>query len=331
MKRGSCLHSSACSIYAALALAISPVAHAQIGPLTEQAAYSAVGTLSLAQLKAHYQDADSRFVQIGGMRIRYKDEGKGPAIVLLHGSHSSLDGYDGLARNLAGSYRVIRFDMPGMGLSETLPVSTATETPYADDILKALLDTLKIERAALVGVSSGGAIAYYFASRFPDKVDALILTNTPSEPVVDANTPRSPVLRAQFDEAKRTGFRSRLYWATYLSWLTGEPSRLSEQKIDRYYDMNRRTPMANARLFWRSSGNIPGVYATLATIKAPTLLVWGKIDFVLPLHTMDSLRAKMPASSVSTVVLTDVGHYPPFEIPDRFSNITKTYLQNIIK
>ena len=287
--------------------------------------------LTLDQLKARYGQDGSRYASIGGMAIRYKDEGSGPAVVLLHGSHSSLDGYDGLAAALKSDHRVIRFDMPGMGLSEGLPTGAATDTPFADDILKTLLDQLGVPRAVLVGVSSGGALAYYFASRFPDRVEALVMTNTPSEPVIAANTPRTPELRAEFERAEKSGFRSRRYWAVYLDWLTGEKSRLSEAKIDRYYDMNRRVPLPGGqRLFWRSSGNVPDVYRTLSTVATPTLLVWGKIDFVLPIHTMDGLKAKMPAANVSTIILPDVGHYPPFEVPERFAGIVRTFTTQVV-
>lgn len=286
--------------------------------------------LSLAQLKKRYGDAATRYVDIGGMSLRYKDEGSGPAIVLLHGSHSSLDGYDGLAKALTDRYRVIRFDMPGMGLSETIGADSHTDTPYGDDILEQLLDKVGVKSATLVGVSSGGAIAYYFASRHPDRVKALILANVPSEPVIDANTPRTPELRAEFEEARKTGFRSRQYWSVYLNWLTGTQSRMTAEKIDRYYDMNRRETSSSPRLFWRSTARIPEVYQVLSTVKAPTLLIWGRIDFVLPIHTMDIMKNHMPYSTVSTIILDDVGHYPPFEIPDRFSNIVKSYLENII-
>lgn len=288
------------------------------------------GFLSLDQLRQRYADAATRYMDIGGMSIRYKDEGSGPVIVLLHGSHSSLDGYDGLSRALTDQYRVIRFDMPGMGLSSTLSVNDTTTTPYADDILRELLDRLDVKEATLVGVSSGGAIAYYFASLYPKRVKALVLTNVPSEPVIAANTPRTPELRQEFEIAEKTGFRRKNYWSVYLNWLTGTPERMTDDKITRYYDMNRRKPIDKPRLFWRSTAHVPEIYKVMSTVKAPALLVWGKIDFVLPIHTMTTLKNHLPASSVSTVVLEDTGHYPPFEIPDRFARIVKSYLTSVI-
>ena len=288
------------------------------------------GFLSLDQLKQRYADPATRYMDIGGMSIRYKDEGSGPVIVLLHGSHSSLDGYDGLTSALIDQYRVIRFDMPGMGLSSTLSLNDATTTPYADDILRELLDRLGVNSATLVGVSSGGAIAYYFASLYPERVNALVLTNVPSEPVIAANTPRTPELRQEFEIAEKTGFKRKNYWSVYLNWLTGTPERMTDEKITRYYDMNRRKPIEKPRLFWRSTAHVPEIYKVMSTVKAPALLVWGKIDFVLPLHTMTTLKNHLPASSVSTIILEDTGHYPPFEVPERFARIVKSYLTSVV-
>ena len=313
----------------ATALSAGSTASAHAAP-ARASSNTAAEFLSLEQLKQRYSDSASRYMDIGGMSIRYKDEGKGPVLVLLHGSHSSLDGYDGLVKALTDQYRVIRFDMPGMGLSSTLPLNAATSTPYADDILLELLNRLDVDSATLVGVSSGGAIAYYFASQHPDRVNALVLTNVPSEPVIGDNVPRTPELRQEFEIAKNTGFRSKKYWSVYLNWLTGKPERMTDEKITRYYDMNRRKPIENPRLFWRSTANVPEIYKIMSTVKAPTLLVWGKIDFVLPLHAMTTLENHLPAASVSTIVLEDTGHYPPFEVPERFAGILKTYLTSVV-
>jgi pimeloyl-ACP methyl ester carboxylesterase len=292
-----------------------------------QTADAAAAGLTLAALKERYSDAASRYAQVQGLSIRYKDEGKGPAIVLLHGSYGSLDGYDALAKELAANHRVVRFDMPGMGLSEGQPAAGDSPTVLGDQILLELLDQLKIKQAVLVGTSSGGVIAAYHASAHPERVSALILANTPSDPVVNANVPRSPELRAEFDRAEREGMRDMRYWQTYLAWLQGRPERLKPQSVKRYYDMNRRAE--ESRPAWRSTAKVPDVYRTFAGVTAPTLLVWGARDFVLPLHTMHDLEARLPAASVSTFVLEDVGHYPPIEVPQRFGRIVEGYLADV--
>lgn len=323
LRRGLQLNKLVISI-AVIGMSVGHTVHA--ANLPESAERAASG-LTLAALKDRYSDKASRYARIGGLSIRYKDEGAGPAIVLLHGSYGSLDGYDALATQLAATHRVIRFDMPGMGLSEGQPATTDAPMLYGDDVLAALLDELKVEKAVLIGTSSGGVIAAYYAEAYPERVSALVLTNTPSDPVDNASIPRSPELRAEFERAQRTGMRDRRYWQVYLEWLQGRPERLKPMSVERYHDMNRRA--GSARPAWRSTTKVPEVYRTLAGITVPTLLIWGARDYVLPLHTMHELEARLPAASVSTVVLEDVGHYPPLEVPVRFGRIVRAYLDNV--
>jgi pimeloyl-ACP methyl ester carboxylesterase len=289
-------------------------------------ALPADGQVTLEQLKQTYSDPASRYAQIGGIKVRYKDQGHGPAVVLLHGSYSSLDGYDRLAARLAAHHRVIRFDLPGMGLSETLPDSTPTSTQFGDDVLKALLDQLHVEKVVVVGVSSGGAIGFTFASRFPDRVTAMVLSNTPADPVVNENVPRPDYLTAHFRRTEKTGFRDLPFWDAYLRWLAADPKRLTDAWVRRYYDMNRRTLPDKAHYYWRSTRDPIATQATIAKVQAPTLLIWGLHDAVLPAPTMDALKSYLKAAPVSTVVLPDVGHYPIMEVPDRAADLIEGWL-----
>lgn len=287
------------------------------------------GHVALDQLKQVYSDPDSRYAEIGGIRIRYKDQGRGPAVVLIHGSYSSLDGYDRLAARLAPHHRVVRFDLPGMGLSETLPADAPTTTQFGDDVLKALLDQLHIDKVVVVGVSSGGAIGFTFASRFPERVTALVLSNTPADPVVNENVPRPDYLTAHFRRTEQSGLRDLPFWDAYLRWLAADPKRLSDAWIRRYYDMNRRTLPEKAHYYWRSTRDPVATQATIGGVKAPTLLIWGLHDAVLPPPTMDALKSYLKAAPVSTVVLPDVGHYPIMEVPDRAADLIEGWLGGI--
>lgn len=307
--------------FAALALLAAPTLAAPALPRD--------GQVTLDQLKQRYGDRASRYVTIGGTLLRYKDQGHGPAIVLLHGSYSSLDGYDGLAARLATQHRVIRFDLPGMGLSETLPAAAATTTPFGDDVLAALLDRLGIAKAVIVGVSSGGAIAFTFAARFPDRVTALVLSNTPADPVVNENVPRPDYLTAHFRRTEQSGLRDLPFWDAYLRWLAADPQRLSAAWIERYYDMNRRVLPKPAHYYWRSTRDAAATQATIGRVHAPTLLIWGLHDAVLPPATMDALKSYLTAAPVSTVVLPDVGHYPIMEVPDRAAPLIEGWLAGI--
>lgn len=285
--------------------------------------------LTLAQLRALYTRPADRMFDFHGMPIRYRDEGAGRVVVLLHGSFGSLESFDPLAARLARRYRVVRFDMPGMGLSGTLPKNGTPSTAYADEILKALLDRLQIDRAAIVGVSSGGNAGFHFAHAHPGMVEALVLANTPADPVVQARIQRSPALAAEFREAARTGLKRREYWRIYLEWLAGDAARVSPAFIDKYYDFNRRAADPNALPFQRPNDPAPTQRA-LAAVIAPTLLVWGARDLVLPLPAMDTLAGYLTGTQVSQLVQPDVGHYPPLETPDRFGAITESYLEQVL-
>ena len=72
---------------------------------------------SAAELEARYATAPSKFVEVDGLRIHYRDRGEGPAIILLHGSNSSLFTWEGWSQALAPTHRVVTLDLPGHGLT----------------------------------------------------------------------------------------------------------------------------------------------------------------------------------------------------------------------
>jgi pimeloyl-ACP methyl ester carboxylesterase len=110
-------------------------------------------------------------------RCVYDHVGHGPDLVLLHSvGLSTRDGWRNQVEALAQRFRVLAFDFRGLGQSErgTEPLGVAT---FAAD-LEALLQSLKITRAALMGVSLGGFVAQAFALRRPEMVSALVLVST---------------------------------------------------------------------------------------------------------------------------------------------------------
>jgi pimeloyl-ACP methyl ester carboxylesterase len=208
----------------------------------EAAAPAAKPYLTLDALRAKYGDRKGRYVTIGGVEVYHKDEGKGPAILLIHGSQSTLRTWDHIAPVLVKrGYRVIRYDMPPQGLSG--PVSDAAAkslTPAA--FVAGLLDHLGVDRISCVGVSSGGTTCMYFAATFPERVDRLIMSNSPSDPVENAVVNHTPEFADAMREAKETGFQSQRFWNAFLDFFSGDPARLDAGIREQYYDVNRRVP-----------------------------------------------------------------------------------------
>jgi pimeloyl-ACP methyl ester carboxylesterase len=115
---------------------------------------------SVADLRRRWGRAPSEFLKVAGMKVHLRDEGPrdDPSpIVLLHGTLSSLHTWNGWAEALAGNRRVIRFDLPGFGLTGPSP-DRIYNVEHDLSVLIALLDALGIERCVLGGNSHGGGV-----------------------------------------------------------------------------------------------------------------------------------------------------------------------------
>src|SRR5512133_242038 len=109
------------------------------------------------------------FADVKGARLRYTEEGTGEPLVLIHSALGHLGMWDEQAAAFSTHYRVIRYDVRGYGWS------TGPEGNYTDhEDLAALLDYLGVEKAILLGCSSGGGIAIDFTLACPQRVVALI-------------------------------------------------------------------------------------------------------------------------------------------------------------
>ena len=112
-----------------------------------------------------------------GINFHYQQAGAGPDVVLIHGVTGDLSiWFLCEAMGVLGrSFRVTAYDLRGHGYSE-VPPSGYTSADQADDVV-AIMDALEIERAMLVGHSFGGVIAAHAAVLYPDRTDALVLSD----------------------------------------------------------------------------------------------------------------------------------------------------------
>jgi pimeloyl-ACP methyl ester carboxylesterase len=122
--------------------------------------------------------APDRFVTFGDVRLRYREVGRGEAVVMLHGLARSLDEWVGLGDSLALSHRVIVLDQRGFGKSSRFGDTRRFGVEMADDVVR-LLDHLRVRRAHLVGHSMGARIAAVVAMHHPDRVESVTLIAGP--------------------------------------------------------------------------------------------------------------------------------------------------------
>jgi pimeloyl-ACP methyl ester carboxylesterase len=135
-----------------------------------------------AVLEAKYLNAPTDMIEVAGVRLHVRDSGaktensNAPVVVLIHGFGGSLHSWEAWADGLASNHRVIRFDLPGSGLSSPDPTGDYSDARTMQ-LLIALMDQLGVGRADIVGHSIGGRMAWTFAATHPERVNKLVLVS----------------------------------------------------------------------------------------------------------------------------------------------------------
>jgi pimeloyl-ACP methyl ester carboxylesterase len=132
--------------------------------------------IPLERLIPDYTDHTSRFLEIDGMQVHIRDEGEGPALLLVHGTFASLHTWDGWTQALSDSFRVVRLDLPGFGLTGPHPDNdySTRATMY---LVESLRQELGIDSWSVAGNSLGGRVALDYARYFPERTERVILLN----------------------------------------------------------------------------------------------------------------------------------------------------------
>lgn len=133
---------------------------------------------------------DPRYVEIGGLRVHYVDEGQGEVILCLHGEPTWSFLYRKMIPTLSAKYRVVAMDFVGFGRSDKLTEQDEYSFQMHCDTLAGLLHALELERITLVVQDWGGLIGLTLASQMPERFARLVIMNTGlptgDEPMSDA-------------------------------------------------------------------------------------------------------------------------------------------------
>jgi pimeloyl-ACP methyl ester carboxylesterase len=269
--------------------------------------------------------ATEKIVSVGGLRLRCWDEGAGPAVVLVHGIGASLEYWRYTVPALADRHRVVAVDLPGCGFSERgaeIPTLEATAA-----LLAGLLDALTIGRASFVGNSLGGLVALETALDRPERVDRLILSNSAGlgrEVSLFWRLAALPLLGTGLIELNR---RSALLGGPNLFFDPGgEPEIVQRCRAWAGRPDLTRTIVGAAQQGLDLLGQRPNITRLhrLPELRAPTLIVWGARDVVIPRRHGEQAHRLIPDSRF--VVLDNCGHCPQLEQPREFNRIAREFL-----
>lgn len=279
-------------------------------------------------LEKRYANAQSRYLDLGGgVRVHYRDEGPktAPPIVLVHGFSASLHAWEPWVARLTPDYRVVSLDLPGHGL--TLVPDGYQITPAAQvGVVDAVTRKVGLTRFVIGGNSMGGGVAWRYALAHPERVRGLVLVDAAGWPDAKGDKPplvfkllANPVGRALLGHVDPRPLVKPGLEDAYLA-----PSVVTPALVDRYVDF----ALAPGRRKLMTSGARPRPVndpAIFARIKAPTLVMHGGADGLIPVAAGRGFAGAIPGAEL--IVYPGVGHVPMETIPDRSAADLRAFLQ----
>lgn len=266
----------------------------------------------------------SGYAPAEGTSLYYEVAGDGPTVVLLHPGQGGCVIWDRQFPEFAREFRVIRYDGRGFGRSER------PDAPFfAHDDLRAVLDAVGVDRAALVGISGGGATAIDFAITDPARVAALVPVNSG---LSGYQFTQLGDYFAQLRAASERGDQAGWIEVQLAMWFDG-PSRGS-LPIDSAAREKVRKILDAQVTRNRARGHGPrqqelGALGRLAEIRAPTLVVLSELD-APDIHTIASLLVAGIAGARRTVI-GKTAHLANVERPDEFAAAVLPFLAEELK
>jgi pimeloyl-ACP methyl ester carboxylesterase len=263
-------------------------------------------------------------VKVGDINIYYEVHGEGEALVLIRGYTGNTAWWFQDVPVFSRQYRVVALDNRGAGQSDK-PDAPYTIEMMAGD-LAGLLEAISIDRAHIFGVSMGGAIALRFALRYPERVGTLILgCTTCGGP--HSILPDTEAVKALFDfehlkELTPEGrVKEMLPFLLSQDFVEKNPSLLQELMVK---IMKHPAPLHGAM---NQALAIMGhdAYECLPEIKAPTLVIQGDADRLVPVENSRILVSRIPRAEL--VILKNTGHSFTIEAADESHRIVLDFLR----
>jgi pimeloyl-ACP methyl ester carboxylesterase len=270
--------------------------------------------LDRAELEKRYFSSSPQIIDVDGLKVYYKETGPqgAPALLLLHGFGSSLQAWEDWSLKLEQKYRVIRLDLPGFGLTGASPANDYSEEKDLA-ILTHFVDKLGLEKFSVMGHSMGGKMAWSLAASQPERVQALVL-------MAPDGFPETKDIGTKPYEVPAIMGLIKFVLPKYLVRKSIEPAfsdadALNDALVNRYFDM-LRAPGVRGAILERSNQTIyTDPVPRLKAIKAPTLLIWGEKDQMIPSTNAQSYANVL--SNSTTVLIPKLGHLLQEEQPEK--------------
>ncbi len=298
---------------------------------------------------------ENKFIEIDGVKISYIEEGSGETTVLfIHGLGGSLNNWDYNFGVFQENYHCLAIDLPGFGNSDRpdIPYSVSLHT----DFVANFLSSKGIKKAVLVGNSMGGHTSAKTAIRYSELVERLVLVDASG---ADYKVPwilSFPLIYPQWTQRMIVRLARRFTTRPHEAFERGAMKLLGKyvvhgNKLALVYDMKEKNTEAFFKLMvrysydfipspefpkyiravLRSGKSIPrtSLMGNLGKITAPTLIVWGREDGLVPLKYAHKFNEAIPGSRLA--IISQAGHMPQIEAADHFNRVVMDFIEGVKK
>ena len=267
------------------------------------------------------QEATSKYVQSGDIRMHYNEAGEGDPLIMIHGGGPGATGWSNFVTNigpLSEHFRVMLVDMPQFGGSDPVVINE----PRLQYNAKAFMDALGLKKAHFIGNSQGGGTSAKFAIDYPDYVDKLVLMGAAGAgKSIFTPQPLEGIKRIGelFANPTAEGFRELIKVFVY------DSSFMTEELIEQRLQGTLTRP---EHLEARKKSSTEGLDLTpdMHKIQAKTLLIWGRDDRFVPLD--HGLRYLFEIPDARLLVIPRCGHWVQYEHSAEFNRVVTDFILN---
>jgi pimeloyl-ACP methyl ester carboxylesterase len=268
-------------------------------------------------------------VRTNGHTLFYTVKGEGKPLVLIHGYGAGIWLWEKQIEVLSQGYRVCALDLIGHGFSDRPKI------PYTPEIyihcLKDFMDGVGIERAALIGNSMGGGVAWAMAILFPERVDRLILIDCVPPDVLDQVRNESFRMLRTIKDIPFLPYlvmaaRNKSSIRQILLECISDTRLITPEVVNRQYQLSKikGTPWVLYSTFTHAKEALK-LRDQFSQIRKPTLFIWGEKDLIFPPQLGESLHQAIAGSRFKMIEKS--GHIPMWETPGEVNRAILDFLQ----
>jgi len=249
-------------------------------------------------------------IKVKGLNINYIQEGEGYDIILLHGWGCSIETMIPILNILKDSARITVLDLPGFGESDK-PKQPINSYEYTE-IVNEFIEKIGIKTANILGHSHGGRIGIILSSKYPEKVNKLVLIDS-----------------AGIIPKRSLKYYFKVYSFKLLKKIYLKLNKNDKRKLQKFYKKYGSEDYKNSEGIMRQTmvrvinDNLEPL---LEKIKAPTLLIWGEEDDSTPLYMAKIMEKKIKDSGL--VLIEKGGHYSYIDDMPKFKGALKYFFKD---